>query len=424
MSLKIKIRGFQSVKNPVEIIVDGYCTIEGESNLGKSAVIRAIHAALCNRAGTEFITEDELDCEVIIESLGHTIKWAKSRKATVYEIDGNKINKPGKGTIPDEVRIAGLYAIRTLDKELHWPQFHFQWDQPFIVGSYTDILAAELLGASKETVTIGKAIKLVNQDVTKCKTRTDFLERQHLELVANVRIMEEIATRLNATQQEVDQVEAVRNAALKQESTYQELIGRYRSSWSGWKVSSVAAKVTIPSVLDVSSHARLTDIYRRYTRALSLVDLSSKNQGIVPEAPDNRQHITDIIRLYKESNRVSQQIQIMASVVSISQPKRPDGQGIASRIQSLKSLQTQFLKAQKELDSSIRVKGEIDTELREIDEERKKINYFVGSIERCPLCLAPMKDGVYCPEEAHNGRQENIQAGVTGESDPSVSCNS
>jgi DNA repair ATPase RecN len=400
LSLKIKIKGFQSIKNSVEILVDGYSVIEGESNLGKSAVIRAIHAALSNRAGTEFITENELVCEVVIESLGHKVRWYKNQKSTLYEVDGVKINRPGRGTVPDEVRATGLYAIKTLDKELHWPQIHFQWEQPFIIGAYTDTIAAELLGASQDTVKISRAIKLVNADVTKCKTKTEFLEKQHQELLTTVERMEEFAVKLNALQQKMDQTETVRNEALTKASTYRDLVGRYRSSWTGWKVSSVVAKATVPVTLDVSHHEKLIDLHKRYTQACSIVEMSSKNQGTVPEVMDGREYITEITRLYNESNRISHQIKIMGQVVSTKQPERLDGQRIVNRINSLKSLQEQFLKAQKEIDSYARVMGEITTELKEIDGEREKINHLVGGIERCPLCLAPMKNGVYCSEEA------------------------
>lgn len=402
MSLKVKIRGFQSIKNPIEILVDGYCTIEGESNLGKSAVIRAIQAALSNRAGTEFITEDEQACEVIIKSLGHTVRWYKNHKSTLYEVDGVKINKPGRGTIPDEVRATGLYAIKTLDKELHWPQIHLQWEQPFIIGAYTDTIAAELLGASQETVKIGRAIKLVNADVTRRKTEVEFLDKQHQELVTTVEQMEDMANRLNALQRMVDHTETVRNEALKQESTYQDLVGKYRSIWNNWKVSSAAAKAAVPATLDVSHYERLIDLYRRYAQACSQIEVSSKNQGIVPEVMDGREYITEINRLFNESNRISNQIRIMGSVVSLPQVQRPDGQGIVNRIHSLKSLQEQFLKAQRDLDSHARVMGEITTELKEVDVEREKIHHLVGSIERCPLCSAPMRNGVYCLDDAVN----------------------
>jgi hypothetical protein len=399
LSLRIKIRGFQSIKNPVEVVVDGYCTIEGESNLGKSAVIRAIHAALSNRAGSEFITEDELACEVIIESLGHMVRWYKDRKSIFYEVDGVKINKPGRGTVPDEVKVAGLCAIKTLDKELHWPQIHFQWEQPFIIGSYTDTLAAELLGASQDTIKISRAIKLVNADVAKCKTSVDFLEKQHKELVTTVENMEVSVTKLNELQKTVDQTETVRNASLKQESIYRDLIGRYRLSWNSWKVSSAAAKVTIPGTLDVSHYERITDLYKRYNQACFLIEVSSKNQNTVIEILDGRESIIEINRLYNELNRVSQRIKILDLAVSLPQIEKPDGQTIINRIHLLKNLQGQFLKTQRDVDSYARVIDEISIELKEIDEERKKINHMVSSIERCPLCSAPMRNGSYCPDE-------------------------
>jgi hypothetical protein len=114
----------------------------------------------------------------------------------------------------------------------------------------------------------------------------------------------------------------------------------------------------------------------------------------------------------------------MGSVVSFPQVQRLDGQGIVNRIHSLKSLQEQFLKAQENIDSHARVMGEISTELKKIDGERGKINHLVGSIEKCPLCLAPMRNGIYCSDEAHNGRStqdKSTQVRTTGRSSQTVS---
>jgi hypothetical protein len=396
LSLKITIRGFQSIKNPVEILIDGYCTIEGESNLGKSAVVRALHAAVSNRIGTEFITEGVEDCDIAIESPNHSLKWLKTRKATVYEVDGKAIHKPGKGTIPDEVMVLGIAAIKTIDRELHWPQIHFQWEQPFIIGSHTDTTAAELLGASQDTATISRAIKLVNSDVAKCKIKADLLEKQHQELTVSVTKMEELSLKLNALQQEADQKERERNTALKKETVYRDLITRYRNAWRGWKVSSTAAKAAVPAHLDVSYHEKLTDLYRRYLRAQALNNISSKSYPI-PKIPDACERVVEVTRLYRESNRLLQRIQVLGQAIKLPRIQCPDLQKIVVRIASLKSLQKQFLKAQKDLDSSVQLNGKITIELKQLEEERKQIEYLVSSIEKCPLCSAPMKDGVFCP---------------------------
>jgi hypothetical protein len=390
----------------VQLTIEGYCTAEGESNVGKTAMVRALHAALSNRTGTEFIPDNMDSCGVKIEALepvGHVLEWEKDRKSTTYRIDGQEIGKASRGAVPEEIKIIGISAIRTLDKELHWPQIHFQWDQPFIIGAYTDTVAAELLGASLETSKITRAIKLVNGDVAKCKTKAEILESQYKGLSTTVQVMEEIATRINTSQQVVDQHEKARNESSKKENTYKNLVYQYRLFWGKWKIANALSKMVIPVPPDCSGYEALREIHQRYTQTVTLIDMASRSKDTVPAIPDGRQRVVDLVRLCRDSERVSRRIELLHPVAQAPAAQRPDWSVTADRLQALTLLKDQFLRTHKEMESSKRVLSEISQEAKGIEEERRKIEYVVGTMERCPLCAAPMRAGRYCEEEAHNG---------------------
>ncbi len=86
MTVEIKVKGLQSIRNQTEISIEGFTCLTGESNRGKSAFVRSVKAALSNRLGTDFITVGEEVCETQIRTPQHVIVWEKSKK-------GNRLTK-------------------------------------------------------------------------------------------------------------------------------------------------------------------------------------------------------------------------------------------------------------------------------------------------------------------------------------------
>lgn len=83
----VTISQFQSIRH-AHLTLGPWTSIVGESDLGKSAVWRAITAALTNRTGDSFIRHGQPTCEVTINLVGgDRIDWQKSRgKSGVYQV--------------------------------------------------------------------------------------------------------------------------------------------------------------------------------------------------------------------------------------------------------------------------------------------------------------------------------------------------
>ncbi len=87
MITHLTISNFQSLAR-VTLDLGSWTSIVGESDIGKSAVWRALHAALTNRSGDSFIRHDEKMCEVTLTFAdGTRIDWQKARgKSGVYQL--------------------------------------------------------------------------------------------------------------------------------------------------------------------------------------------------------------------------------------------------------------------------------------------------------------------------------------------------
>lgn len=110
--LDVEIRNFQSIEH-VHVVIDGFTTLVGRSNLGKSAIVRAIKAALtgapeetsvrhgpkCEREvkGTKSC---KCYCSVHIKTEGFDLLWEKGGDKNEYVFNGAKKTAVGKGT-PD-----------------------------------------------------------------------------------------------------------------------------------------------------------------------------------------------------------------------------------------------------------------------------------------------------------------------------------
>jgi hypothetical protein len=162
--IQLTAQSFQSIKDPVTLLLEGLTILEGESNRGKSALVRLIHAAFSNRPGTSYINVNTDTASFTWKDSNHHLIWEKQNSSTSYTINNKILHKPGRGVVPQEVRGIGVGEIRTSDKRRFWPQIQFQDESPFIISERSPDIMAELIGSSPELLKIARALKLVKRD--------------------------------------------------------------------------------------------------------------------------------------------------------------------------------------------------------------------------------------------------------------------
>jgi len=131
----IKITGFQCHRDLHLDLRSDITTITGDSDVGKSAVFRALKwVCLGKPRGESFVTKGSKRCEVEVKVDGHTIKRVRDRSNNEYYVDGEKL--VGFGTdVPRQVR----EILQVTDDN-----FQGQHDLPFWVSLPPSELAKQL----------------------------------------------------------------------------------------------------------------------------------------------------------------------------------------------------------------------------------------------------------------------------------------
>ncbi len=146
---RITIRDFQSIEH-ADLALGPWTSLVGESDVGKSAVVRALYAALTNQRGDLFIRRGADSCGVLIELTdGRAVAWSKRRgKSGEYQVIGatgdyQEFEKTG-GEVPPEVAALLRVAVPVAGDQL-LPGIQRQHDPPFLFAD-TARRRAQILG--------------------------------------------------------------------------------------------------------------------------------------------------------------------------------------------------------------------------------------------------------------------------------------
>lgn len=120
--MKILVRNFQSL-SLAELEVEGLTVVIGPSDIGKSALIRAVSAAFFGLAGDDFIRHGST--ETTVEVIGAPkvnggtidVTWSKGKGINKFVIDGHTYDKVGRET-PVHIQAAGYKDIVINDEDI------------------------------------------------------------------------------------------------------------------------------------------------------------------------------------------------------------------------------------------------------------------------------------------------------------------
>jgi len=157
---KIKIKNFQSVELE-EIVIDGFTTITGRSNVGKTAILRAITSSIFNKPVGQFLRDPKSPIEVSLKGPNYEYTWKKNDKGINQYIIGDKLfDKCGGNDLSDLVSDA-FKPMKIGDKEVY-PWYASQFDQLFLINESNSKIS-EFFAEFCRIGVINKAIKLATQ---------------------------------------------------------------------------------------------------------------------------------------------------------------------------------------------------------------------------------------------------------------------
>lgn len=214
--MKVLIRNFQSLQL-VSLVVEGLTVIVGPSNIGKSALIRAISSALYGRAGEDFVRRGANATEVDIVDApkvgGGTlnVEWHKGKGVNKFVIDGATYDKVARD-VPVHLVKAGYHELQINDEYIR-PQVSEQFDRMFLLDRAGSFVHDVIAQASRLSVLL-RADRSCSSDLKRQKSVqkirvTDLADaRIKLEQMAPIR---DLHTRIHTLRPKVTHVRSVWN---------------------------------------------------------------------------------------------------------------------------------------------------------------------------------------------------------------------
>lgn len=386
--IEVEITNYESIAH-AKFIIDGFTTIVGRNSLGKSAVLRAVNAALTNQQGTDFIRWGEKFCEIHIKTGGLDVLWHKEENNNFYRINGKPPQtKIGRDEPPKEILEAGYKIVRVSSQKINL-NYADQFNPLFLVDKM-DSKGADLLTSVYGLDRLYKAIDLCskeqrgNRDELRLREKDLELVDRDLKKYEGFDKVKEATKALHITRVFLDNSEK-EVADLKTKYTQAYLLA------AACKKLAPAKSIVVPDVSDIQ---RDISVYRKLLEYLNVSDMLNNqvkrlqtifNVTIPAEFVSTINTLTaECSSLYSFKDRyesLSKEVSRLSKIKDVSIPAATID---AQEITKLRTMYDSALSQKK-------VVIGLDKELQALIQERDSAKSELDKYDTCPLCGKPRK---------------------------------
>ena len=166
-NIAISIKDFQSLKNVELELVPGLNLVVGKTNIGKTAIIRAIDSALFNIGNDDFVRSGQKYCGISIDNGTHKMTYARSavgkNEKTAYQFDDGVVQrKVGRTQLEEVQKYFNIRDVRMQNGTKVKLNFWYQNDKPFLMDKTSGQLYEFLSLSSCDKYT--KVLKVMQGD--------------------------------------------------------------------------------------------------------------------------------------------------------------------------------------------------------------------------------------------------------------------
>jgi len=220
--ITVEVRNFQSIEH-VTLKVEGFTVLVGKSDLGKSAIVRAVKAALTGSVGNAFVRHSESclrrvkkskTCEcyssVHIKKEGFDLLWEKGDKRNRYVYNGKEYGVPSRGT-PDFLErplLAHDFGMVKVGEQRKLLQVSDQFDNIFLLDQ-TGGTVADVFSDVARLDRVNVAIRYVEKDRKDTASTRKVRESDLITISRNLTTYEGLDSVLSKAHQVGEQLEKV-----------------------------------------------------------------------------------------------------------------------------------------------------------------------------------------------------------------------
>lgn len=430
---KVIIKNFQSHTDTTVEFSNGLNVILGESNNGKTVILRAITWVLDNYPlGTDFITAGKNECSVTVEySDGTSITRKRSRKGDSgsYEVHifnpmtntwEDNVYKGFTNAVPVEIdnvhQMPKVSITKNLETHLNMMS---QLDEPFLItASPQDKSAAigRITGVHIADAAVSEANKAIRNDKQAIQVNSvniqnmkdavsklpDLNRLKQMEVLSNavvdyVHDINNMITHINSTLSDIQAIDndiAVHNAKLrfyKRQASLSTVVDKVVDNVNHLK----ELATSYLSALDFSRH--INDMYRMLNKYRAVADTSSFIFGLANEVRktlDIRSCIDNInkidvqhINTMARRDLINEWTQYFNAIITDAMSKCSYLKGIAPEFNACSAIDGFINITSEQLGKAEAEKGKA---VKELATQKKKISSEILKNGICPCCKQPV----------------------------------
>lgn len=338
--VRVRITDFQSIED-VSIDIDGFTCITGKSNIGKSAIIRAIFRSAVNKPVTGAVRNGAKFCTVEIGSAGWGYRWEKGeRGVNRYVIPGKAepLDKVGQSQV-SEVESMGFGSVEVGDKKLY-PWYANQFDPIFLMDesgpSVTSFLSSVAgLDRLQDSIVYASRCKRAATEGAKARegsaaaVRAKEAKMSHIaDLETLQKDIEDQATSISTYEERLSRMTNVSRAVSRARDVLSVL-----EPASGVRLPKERLSEPVGSLVSMARHSRAMN-----AAAKRIVPIRAVSEATVPESPKR-----DLERFQKliRASAIGPLRKALERLERASGTEVPDGKGLAgdaSRLSRLRDM--------------------------------------------------------------------------------------
>lgn len=398
--IDVEIRGFQSIEH-LSIRIDGFTALVGRSNIGKSAVVRAIKCALTNTLGTSFVRHG-VDCvratrkaktcrcqsSVHLKAEGFDLLWEKGDSINRYFFNGQQYDKPGHG-IPEFLTDNGFAPVK-IGEDVGSIQIADQFFPIFLLNQSGPAAAEAVSDVARLDRVLG-ATRLVEKDrrevVATRKVREKDAEELHKRLEAYDGLdpalaqAQGVAGQLGGVEKASNKLEALTSYVLRSSV----LVERIRALWTVNSIEIADVGPVTKRREEVEQLGRFIEAKDRRVKNYKAVEWVEKFLEQVPAIEPTQEAGGTLRRLERwvlQLRQYRDRFKVLESAEALSLPSREDLEAAQGKLKDLSGLVVRFEMIAKAIRRA-------ENDLEEVSKEEKVVQVEVEALGVCPTCTQP-----------------------------------
>lgn len=392
-SVNLSVKDFQIIKSANLSFLPGLNCLIGQSNNGKSALMRAAKSCIYNEPGT---TSVRLGCNnfaVGLQMNGHTVILQKGSNS-LYKIDGEVYGKIGRTQLEEVAKALGIKQlnINGSNEEIN---FWDQMEKPFLLDrSETELFRFIVDSGKDNNVTL--ALKSITQDRQQITKDITLTEGKLNQIDVNIKIQEE---QLKDVDLKIDVCNKVIELGPKIKRVQEITNLKNKAILDGQQLSNaLLSKSNIDVVFNkVSTSLELIDTNTKKVNVLSNLKTSiTQNNQTIEELKSTVSRMSNLddsgLKIKSDkynllSNLVSKTRSTHDLILELQNKQYPVlSDNFSKKVDTYKNLSDTIYKINLKQEQINREADLLDNIVAELEEVNKEIN----DIGICPTCGQPM----------------------------------